>query len=149
MPEAAAQLTKPVDEPIRIDDSLNQIRQSVGANADQAIGNKGPVHNPIPFAEREIPIHVPSGVTVNTNNNETIDIPQTHKPNKTLDNLSHLVNLGGEENAAPRVSDTAELKQAIEKRNLGAMNARNNPSSGEGIIRNIKDWFYDEDKKAA
>lgn len=152
MPEATAQLTKPVDgQPIRIDDSLNKIRQSVGANADKAIGNKGTIHNPVPAIEMGIPVHVPSGKTVNTNDYKDIDVPQTHKSNNFLDNLGHLPgpNLYDDKGASARVSDVRELTQATEERNLAAMNARNNPNSGKGVLGNLVDWFYDEDKKAA
>lgn len=147
MPVATAELTKPVNEqPVRIDDSLNQIRQSVGVNADKAIGNKG-IHNPIPFAEREIPIHVPKDGSTFTQEvrKGALDVPETFKTNS--DNSRHLLDFTGD-GAPPRTGDAAEIKNKMQQRNDAVLQARDNPNS-EGMIRKIKDWFYDEDKKAA
>lgn len=144
MLETAARLRKPVDEqPIRIDDSLNQIRQSVGADADKAIGNEGTVHNPIPVAEREIPIQVPSGetqVTVVPGDQIRVASPESfNRPGSNL--LNHMIH------GVDRTSENIEILGEKRKKEDKMMGAKNN-SQGEGFFTRARNWFY-EDKKAA
>jgi hypothetical protein len=144
MPEATAQLINPANEqPIKIDDRLNQIRQSVGANADMAIGNKGSTHNPVPFPEREIPIHVPTGSAKTTHVSEKkgyVAPPDTfQKPKSNL--FNHMVH--GED----WTGNADKMTEEMNRRNDLAMAAKNSPTPRKGIVSNFVDWLHD--KKAA
>lgn len=154
MPEATAQLVKPtIESPVRVDDSLNQLRQGIGANADLATGNKGVPHDPVPIKEQKptIPNHVPSGETVDTNDH-TFSLPGSHKSNKFLDNIGNvvpdidLVNPDHVPNAAPRVGNVTDITEVMKQKAEDVLKAKNEPNKEE---KGIFDWFYHTKKKAA
>lgn len=151
MPEATAQLTisSPEQKPIKIDDRLSQIRQSIGVNSDLAVGNKGTAHDPVPVIEKEIPIQVPSGetqITESPGNLENVASPESfNRPESNF--INHMVH------GVDRTGEAGAVNSQKTRRELLVQQVRNNPSSQKGLLEVFKDFFYDydqdQDEKAA
>lgn len=146
MPEATAIKSVPsspeIVKPVNVENQLNGIRAQAGSSSDEALGNKGQPHNPVPIKEQKprIPGYVPSGETIDTRKKGSADVPDSHESNKFFDDLAHRVpniNLTNEpeQSASPRTGSTVSFLEHARNKKKGLT---------PGFVKKFKAWLRDE-----